>query len=69
MKILEKFEKLNNHQKHIIKFSIGFVCFITFIASMVLSYLGIVLPLKIICGIIILSGIVYIIRDITGYDD
>lgn len=72
MKIFEKFDKLNNTQKHIIKFSIGFVCFITFIASLVLSYLGIVLPVKIICGMFvffILSFMVYIIWDITGYDN
>ena len=72
MKIFEKFDKLNNTQKHIIKFSIGFVCFITFITSLILSYLGIVLPLKIICGIFVffvLSFMVYIIWDITGYNN
>ena len=68
MKILEKFDKLNNNQKHIIKFSIGLVCFITLVASMVLSYVGIVLPVKIICGMFVffvLSFVVYIIWDIT----
>ena len=72
MKIFEKFDKLNNTQKHIIKFSIGFVCFITLVASLVLSYLGIVLPVKIICGMFvffILSFMVYIIWDIAGYDN
>lgn len=72
MKIFEKFDKLNNNQKHIIKFSIGFVCFITFITSLVLSYVGIVLPVKIICGMFVffvLSFVVYIIWRVTGYDD
>ena len=72
MKIFEKFDKLNNSQKHIVKFSIGLVCFITFIASLVLSYLGMVLPLKIICGMVVffvLSFMVYIIWDITGYNN
>ena len=72
MEIFEKFDKLNNNQKHIIKFSIGFVCFFTFIASLVLSYLGMVLPLKIICGMVVffvLSFFVYIIWDITGYNN
>ena len=72
MKIFEKFDKLNNNQKHIIKFSIGLVCFITFIASLVLSYVGIVLPVKIICGMFVffvLSFFVYIIWDTTKYDD
>ena len=68
MKIFEKFDKLNNSQKHIVKFSIGLVCFITLVASMVLSCVGIVLPLKIICGMFVffvLSFFVYIIWDIT----
>ena len=72
MKIFEKFDKLNNSQKHIVKFSIGLVCFITFIASLVLSYVGIVLPVKIICGMFVffvLSFFVYIIWDTTKYDD
>lgn len=72
MKIFEKFNKLNNTQKHIIKFSIGFVCFITLFASLVLSCVGIVLPLKIICGMFVffvLSFVVYIIWEVTGYDN
>lgn len=72
MKIFEMFDKLNNNQKHIVKFSIGFLCFIMFLASLVLSYVGLVLPLKIICGmflLVVLSVFVYIIWDITGYDD
>ena len=68
MKILEKFDKLNKKQKHIVKFSIGLVCFITFLGSSILSYFGITLPLNIILGmftLLVLSFLVYIIWDIT----
>ena len=68
MKIFDKFNKLNNNQKHIIKFSIGFVCFIIFLSSLILSYFGITLPLNIILGmftLLVLSFFVYIIWDIT----
>jgi hypothetical protein len=72
MKIFEKFDKLNNSQKHIIKFSIGLMCFITLLGSLILSHYGITLPLNIILGmftLLVLSFVVYIIWEITKYDD
>lgn len=68
----DKFDKLNNNQKHIIKFSIGLMCFITLLGSLILSHYGITLPLRIILGmfsVFILSGTVYIIWRVTGYED
>lgn len=64
--------KIFNSQKHIIKFSIGLMCFITFLGSLILSRCGVTLPLNIIMGmfaLIVLSFVVYIIWRVTGYED
>ena len=57
---------------NIIKFSIGLMCFITLLGSLILARYGITLPFNIIMGMfafIVLSFVVYIIWVVTGYDD
>lgn len=64
--------KIFNSQTHIIKFSIGLMCFITFLGSLILSHYGVTLPINIIMGmfaLIVLSFVVYIIWRVTGYED